>query len=207
MSDESESLFDRLQKTYPTKNIPPFGSVVILSSKVFNPAWEEKLKNEGINIFSQGYQGQAFFFLKRASQPAAINSEDKKSMPNQNASFKKHPAPRFWTPEEEEKLRDLYNKKINCNEIAKQLGRSKNAIWDKASHMHLKQSRSSPQVLTPKTKLENGIEPEPRPASNLMDDEVVKEFLAAAQRLYPEFPRACAALLQIASNKILKMEY
>jgi hypothetical protein len=38
------------------------------------------------------------------------------------------------------------------------------------------------------------------------DDGIVKEFLAAASNLYPQYPRACAVLLQMASNKILGIE-
>jgi transposase-like protein len=203
---ESESLFERLQKTFPVENMPPYGSVLVIPSKVFNPQWEEKLKNEGVKVYSSGFHGEAVFLVRKADRPVAV-SEDKPS----------DRKPKFWTSEEKNKLRELYSEGVSCSEIAEQLGRTKNAVYKKAFKMHLKSPvqqlqkkpvplKARPQVLIHETRLEDKVKPEPRPTSNPADDEVVKEFLAAAQRLYPEFPRACAYLLQLASNRILKIE-
>jgi hypothetical protein len=219
MSDESEeSLFERLQKTFPVENVPPYGSVVVISSKVFDPAWEDKLKNEGVKVYSSGFHGEAVFLVRKADQPMAVSPEDKPL--EQDASLKKPKSLQhgdLWTPEDEAKLRDLYSKGVNCSEIAEQLGRTKNAVYKKAFKMHLKSPiqqiqkkpaalKAKPQASLHETRLEDKVKPEPRSASILVDDDVVKEFLAAAQRLYPEYPHACAYLLQLASNKILKIE-
>jgi hypothetical protein len=153
MNEPEESLFERLQKTFPIENMPPYDSVVVISSKVFNPAWEEKLKKEGIKVYSSGFQGQAVFFLKRADQPMAVSLEDKPS--EQDASFKKPKSLQhgdLWTPEDEAKLRDLYGKGVNYGEIAEQLGRSRNAVYKKAFKMRqVPYSAASKETCSPQS--------------------------------------------------------
>ena len=64
-----------------------------------------------------------------------------------------------WTPEREEKLKELWKKGLTGSEIAKTFNTTRSAILGKVHRLKLEARAVSKKTLaTPKTKLENSVE-------------------------------------------------
>jgi len=55
---------EQLQKDFPTRNIDPYGQVVIVPCNAFQQHWEKDLESQGHRVFSESYEGQATFFVR-----------------------------------------------------------------------------------------------------------------------------------------------
>jgi len=67
-------LFEQLSQTYPNEFVEPYGEVLVVPSKAFKQEWREQLENEGVQIYSNAFRGQACFFLRKKAQ-AQPNSQ------------------------------------------------------------------------------------------------------------------------------------
>lgn len=144
------SLFAKLQETYPTEIVEPYGEVMIIPAKVFKPEWKERLEAEGVKTYVTSHAGQACFFLRKVEQKqsqassaieeSSISVEQMRLSKGRqdNTEEKKEPetdSKRPWTLEERETLRQLWTQKVSIEEISKKLGRSVFSIGAGIRHL------------------------------------------------------------------------
>jgi len=180
--NEQHSLYEQLKETWPCEVVEPYGMVLIIPAKVFRNEWREQLEKEGAKIYSQGYHGETCFFLK-------ANSEGKET----HEKLKR----RRWTSLEDQRLRELHGKGLSFKQIGKELNRSRHSIMHKVQALGLgKASLKAQHTKQDKPSIET--------KNCSLEDDVVKELLAACSVLYPQYRNATAILLREASNKILE---
>lgn len=190
------SLFAKLQETYPTEIVAPYGEVMVIPAKAFKNEWKEKLEAEGVKTYVTSHAGQACFFLRKVEQRKQSQDPSAIEEPSEAKSEEKPIKTGFWTPEERTALKELYSQEVSLEEISKKLGRSVFSVGAEIRYLpELKRKHAK----KPKEKLE-----ETKPKTE--DPDLVKEFLSACSLLYPSHPKACAFLLKEASNKILEKQ-
>ena len=175
-------LFEELAHSFPSEVVSPYGEVLIIPCKAFKSEWRQKLENEGVKIYSQGFNGEMCFFLKKRNQ----NESEVEVQP---INF----AHKTWSETEIAELLRLRSEGLSYREIAKKLNRSLHSVYHKSKQQ---------TTLRSDNKVSEASETKTEPKLN---DDLVKEFLNAASVLYPKHKRACAYLLKEASNKILEV--
>lgn len=115
-------LYETLSKQFLQREVEPYGSVLIVPSKLFKNEWQNELSREDIRVYQGAYDGQTCFFLKAPTQ----NNITKKANPTSS---------RGWSREQEEQLRQLLEQGLSYSEIANRLGKKKGAVIGKAVRM------------------------------------------------------------------------
>ena len=165
-------LYEELAQSFPVEMVSPFGEVLIISSKVFKSEWRQKLENEGVKIYSQGFNGEMCFFLKKRNQ----NESEVEVQP---INF----AHKTWSETEIAELLRLRSGGLSYREIAKKLNRSLHSVYHKSKQQA--DNKVSETSETPK-----------------LNDDVVKELLSACSLLFPSHKRACKLLLEQAARQV-----
>jgi len=208
MSDKS--LFARLQETYPTKTVEPYGEVIVVPSRAFKDSWKEQLEHEGVKTYVTGYGGQTCFFLRKMPQSQASAAEESpEQKPQQSSSLQEEPSTQTkpvtesepspatakkknwkpWSLEDRQVLKELVQKGVPIEEIAKRLDRSTFSIGAELRHIMPNRKPAKPKKKEDPKAIEPAAQPSP-------DDSLIKEFLEAASQLYPQHRRASAFLLK-----------
>jgi len=186
-TSEKRSLFQKLQETYPTENLQPYGLITIVPAKAFKDEWKEKLEAEDVKIYTNNYGSQVCFFLKKTEQKPIEAKSEKKPLKIG-----------FWTLEEETTFKELYSQGLSVKQIAERLNRSVFVVAAKVRYLKPQIRKEKPEEAKPKTKDKEVADP------SSLNDDVVKEFLEASALLYPSHKTACAFLLKAASDRIME---
>ena len=165
-------LFEELAHSFPSEVVSPYGEVLIIPCKAFKSEWKESLEAEGVKIYSQGFNGEMCFFLKKGNPNAEVEV--------QPLNF----AHKTWSETEIAELLRLRSEGLSYREIAKRMGRSLHSIYHKSKLLQ-KQQADNKVSETSETKTEPKL-----------NDDVVKELLSACSLLYPSHKRACKLLLE-----------
>lgn len=183
-----ESLYEQLSQTFPVEDVHPYGSVLVVPKEAFRSEWESQLRSEGIQIYTNSYNGRVCFFLRKKNS----NSEtlEGKSKPTPTSS--EQPKPFVWNNELIEKLKALRLKGLGHRAIARELNLKPHQAYRKMKQLGLI-GKDNSLIVKPKPKVE---------ALNCEsgNDGLFKEYLEASQLLYPRFKKACAVLLREASR-------
>ena len=85
---ETLDLFESLKQRFKTKKVQPYGKVILVPSKLFDPSWEATLEAEGHKVFVNAMNGQPFCFIsvrknkpRHADSPKASASSTNPSTP------------------------------------------------------------------------------------------------------------------------------
>ena len=188
----TESLYDQLSQSFPLENVSPFGEVLVIPTKAFREEWRDQLKAERVKIYSQSFNGQSCFFLRKNNQ----NKNEACQVEVSQLNFSKIPSKRIeWTEEKIQMIVSLRNQGYGFRKIAQQFNqRFGYSVTHSAIAQKLKSLNVQVQNRKTKPKLNSNTE-EVKPASSLKKDEV-EEFFSAVRILYPDHKNACIILLK-----------
>ena len=60
-------LIEVLKGRFPSEIINPYGEVLVVPSRLFQPGWEAELKRQGFKVYTSSFNGEACFFVKQAA--------------------------------------------------------------------------------------------------------------------------------------------
>ncbi|MBS7659534.1 hypothetical protein KEJ28_02415, partial [Candidatus Bathyarchaeota archaeon] len=108
-------LFEELSRVYPLENVHPYGLVLIVPNSAFKPEWKPVLEAEGVQIYTNAYDGKVCFFLRKRE-----GGDEAKPAGEPQPEAKPKPKPRRleWTPQDLEVLRRLRTEGLAPSEIA-----------------------------------------------------------------------------------------
>lgn len=181
-------LYEELSQTFPSESIHPYGVVVIVPKEVFKGEWESQLKAEGVQIYTNSFNGRVCFFLRKK------NSESSEAQPTpiQNQPKELKPIKRFsWSKEDLERLRQMREQGLSLETIAEKLGKNKGSVMAKLRV--LKKLNEPLSSLKPKSEAVN------------CEVDLVGEIIQALMLLYPKHKRIAKFILENSSN-LLKDE-
>lgn len=158
--------FAELQGRFPTKNVTPWGDVVIVPGTEFDPDWEDPLCEEGCKVFMADLGGKAVTLVKPKKVIEATGSEILA-----DADPKVERVRGGWTEAEDQLLIKLWNQKNNAVQItAKFPKRTEPAIRMRLKHLQetnlikrrwIKRRKSPPPEPERKPQLEHPPEASP----------------------------------------------
>jgi hypothetical protein len=201
---KGKDLLAQLKEHYPSKDVAPFGRVLMIPNRDFKGKWKDELESHGVKIYVSALNGQSIFLVKleEADKPTAPDAEKGKALSSPTQEPEKKPdssmvKPLVWTPEEERTLKTLHGQGLPAKEIAEKLGRSIFQVGAKIQHLPKRQSKHEEKA---------DSEVKEAAAQTSLEDGIIKEFLASASILYPQYRRASAFLLKQAADKMEQAE-
>jgi DNA-binding CsgD family transcriptional regulator len=177
---KGKDLLSQLKEHYPSKDVQPFGKVLMIPNSDFRGCWKDELASKGIKTYVQALDGQSIFLVKlEADEPTAPDTEKGVAMssPTQEPEKPDSLMVKPWTSEENLEVQTLLAQGVSCSDIALKLGRSVYSVAAKSRHL-LKEPKA------------------------ILDAAFVKELLAAASELYPQYKHASALLSRQAADKM-----
>jgi len=58
-------LIEVLKGRFPIEIVNPYGEVLVVPSRLFQPDWEAELKRQGLKVYTSSFNGEACFFIKQ----------------------------------------------------------------------------------------------------------------------------------------------
>ncbi|MEM3701002.1 MAG: GcrA family cell cycle regulator [Candidatus Bathyarchaeia archaeon] len=169
-------LFEELTQSFPLEDVYPYGLVLVIPKEAFQNEWETQLKNEGVQVYTNSYNGRICFFLRKKD----------------DVSRKQ----RRWTLQEETELLKLWKEGYGVSQIAEKLGRCRGSVIGKIQRL---KENGKLQVVTNITK-ELGSNPSPQ------NNDLLKELIQSLNLLYEKgHVLSCKILLENA-NKFMEEE-
>jgi len=111
------SLYEELKASFPEENVEPFGSCLIIPENVFEKEWENQLKQEGLQVFSQSYNGRVCFFVRKPLN--TVNRENKLGEKR-----------RGWSEEEKQRLLKLRDEEgLGWTQIGRIFGKTRQCVY------------------------------------------------------------------------------
>jgi len=133
---------EELKRSFGVRHVKDYGACIVIPKGKFNIEWEDALWSEGViihyNIDLPGGENCTVLQLK---QEHLQNKQHLVYEPKPNPSPWRDPE-KFWKPEEDALLIELYNKGIRIKEIAKRFpNRSEQAV-----HLRLQRLRKAGKI-------------------------------------------------------------
>lgn len=185
------NLLSSLKEKFEAKNVEPFGLCLPISKNDFKPEWTAQLQSLGCKVFSQGYGGEIFFFVREPQAAKFQGSEPSVKVEPIRIGLK-----RPWTDQEIANLKEWCSQGLKATSIGEKLKRSRVSVEAKILRLGLSMNKSKDSVI-----LESSETDPQKPSSNIQDS-IVKEYLSACSLLYPSHKKACALLFRELSREL-----
>jgi transposase len=200
-----------LRERYPVETVPMLGECVIVPTKRLPQEFEQKLKQDGVRIRYQGYDGEtcAFIALEKQAQSvsdiedSSIQKEDSEHKPDSDS--KPSPELKPWTPEERETMKNLLKNGASPKAIAEKLGKSIFQIAAMTSHLpdDFKPKRGRQPKVNTETPIQERKEEKPQPKSDGHSEDF-REMMESCLLLYNSGKKRACMILLSEANRLLE---
>jgi len=116
------TLLEDLKQRFHVRDVAPYGTCIVIPEMKFEPHWEDDLKTQGIKVFYTALNGHPTALVRLKEGTSRIEPGEKLvysppsptptlTAPSKPAPLPMHNPERFWSPEEDNKLIELWNQK------------------------------------------------------------------------------------------------
>ena len=184
-------LFEELAETYPLEDVHPYGLVLVVPHSSFKGEWKPILESEGVQIYTNSYNGRVCFFLRKKNSNSQAQAEPQ-APPASQQQPKPDLKPLVWNEQTFKLVWEMRERGLSYKSIALKL-----------REMGFKTSATT---ILRKMKMRENDPTMPKPTAKANcegSDGLFREILEGASVLYEKrLKRACALLLRQASNMI-----